>query len=125
MKLFVQEEMKEEDAQAIEEKKAKLEEELKRTDLHEEEKRGLRGVDPYPFTLYVGTNHNFTASSMKEIPLNDEIHGPLPNAYKVTFNVDWTDEGIAKYINRNKVPFFFDLSSLWSCFSTTAAPPDR
>jgi len=98
-----EEEVKEEDPQVVKEKLEKLEQELKeRTDLDAEEVRGLKGVGPYPFTLYVGTNHTFTPSSVKEIPLNDEIQGPLPNAYKVTFNVDWTDEGVAKYFNKQK-----------------------
>lgn len=85
----------------------------------EEELRGLKGVAHYPFTILLG-NNSYTSTPMKEIPLNDEIHGAFSETYKWHFNLDWTDAGIEKYYNKGKVsesisfPFLCTNSSLFS-----------
>lgn len=65
--------------------------------------RGIKGEGEFPFTLYVNANYSFISSSLKHIPVNDEIHGPFPDAFKVSLVLDWTDDGAAKYFYRGKV----------------------
>eukprot|EP01087_Luapelamoeba_hula_P023258 TRINITY_DN8513_c0_g1_i1.p1 TRINITY_DN8513_c0_g1~~TRINITY_DN8513_c0_g1_i1.p1 ORF type:complete len:1313 (+),score=298.81 TRINITY_DN8513_c0_g1_i1:395-3940(+) len=64
-----------------------------------EEMKSLRGQGEFPFTLSLNSSYYISPSSLKPVPLNDEVHGREEERV-LMFVCDWTDYGVEKYYNK-------------------------